>query len=145
MSRLKGTAKKSSKPESETATLTMPQSGMIYAPSGVSSLEGWLRSLQQDSLASLTQLPVGEGVKMTSVTSGAIHSESFARWDAPSSCWRTFQASFLEMENGKPMGARLSGSFPRRAMTVSGTLYLPQMSEQATDGIDGGSWGTPRQ
>ena len=54
------------------------------------------------------------------------------------SCWRTSQASFLEMQDGLPMGARLSESFPSWGTTVSGELWEQEMPAHPTSESGGG-------
>lgn len=71
----------------------------------------------------------------TNATSGPKPSVCYARWDPSGRCWRTFQASLLT-----PTSEPLSESFPRRGMTVRGTLWVPPMSEHPTEGIDSGSF-----
>ena len=76
-------------------------------------------------------------------TCGPIRSESLARWDQASSCWRTCQASLWEVMDGHHMGAPWSESWPRSGMTRNGELYpLPTLAPH-TSGRDGGLWRTP--
>ena len=81
--------------------------------------------------------------KLIHATFGRIPSQPLAQWDRNTSCWRTCQASFLEMENGNLMGARWSDSFPISGMTHSGSLYqLQPLVPRTLDG-GGGAWHIP--
>jgi len=143
MSNGKSIPKKSSKPGSRTATSTTPPSGPIYVPSTAPSIEDWLTSLREDSPASPIVSQGNVKVKQTSETSGLIPRESSMRWDRDMSCWRTSQASFLEMQDGLPMGARLSESFPSWGTTVNGELWVQEMPAHPTSENDGGALGWP--
>lgn len=143
MLKSKATAKKSSKPASETAFLTMPQSSetsaLHYLPANCTSLEDWLTSLRQDSLASPIAMPDDARELTTAVISGRKPLNAFARWHPITSCWRTFQASFLTN-----MLEPLSGSWLKSGMTVSGTAYrLRQLVPHTSVGA-GGVWHIPR-
>ena len=61
------------------------------------------------------------------------------------SCWRTSQVSFMEMQDGLPMGERLLANFPRWGTTVNGQLWEQEMLAHPTSENDGGGlpWGTP--
>ena len=81
--------------------------------------------------------------RLIAATFGQIPSQPLAQWHHPTSCWRTCQASFLEMENGNLMGARWSESFPVSGMTHNGNLYpLQALVPRTLDG-DGGAWHIP--
>jgi len=146
MSNGKSIPKKSSKPGSKTATSTTHPSGPIYVPSTAPSIEDWLTSLRQDSPASPTQSQDNGREKQTSETSGLILRESSMRWDRDMSCWRTSQASFMEMQDGLPMGERLSENFPRWGTTVNGELWEQEMPAHPTSESGGGAsgWATPQ-
>ena len=120
-----------------------PQSGPIYVPSMVTSAEEWWASLRQVSLVSPIAPPARDEERLMSVTSGPIPSDSSARWDPSSCCWRTSQASFLEMEANQLMGARWSESWPKQGMTVNGRLYPLPTQERHTSANAGGVWPTP--
>ena len=133
MSKKNRTARKSSRRESKTDSLTTPQSGMIYAPFGGNNLEDWLTSLRQAFPASLIPQQASVREKPMNAISGPTPSESLARWDPDSSCWRTSQASLLT-----GMLEPLSGSFPNKGMTANGIVYLPPKSERHTSVTGGG-------
>ena len=143
MSNGKSIPKKSSKPGSKTATSTTHPSFPIYVPSTAPSIEDWLTSLRQDSPASPTQSQGNAKVKQTSGTSGLIPRESSMRWDRDTSCWRTSQVSFMEMQDGLPMGERLLANFPRWGMTVGGELWEQEMLPHPISENDGGALGWP--
>jgi len=77
--------------------------------------------------------------------SGPPQKQPSLTWDRSSSCWRTCQGSFLEMQDGQPMGARLSENFPSWGTTVSGELWEQEMPAHPTSENDGGvlPWPTP--
>ena len=138
MSNGKSIHKKSSKPGSGTATSTTHPSLPIYVPSTAPSIEDWLTSLREDSPASPIVSQDNGREKQTSETCGLIPRESSMRWDRDMSCWRTSQASFLEMQDGLPMGARLSESFPSWGTTVNGELWEQEMLAHPTSESGGG-------
>jgi len=143
MSNGKSIHKKSSKPGSRTATSTTHPSLPIYVPSTAhSTVAKWISSLP-DSLASPIVSQDNGREEKTSGTSGLIPRESSMRWDRDMSCWRTSQASFLEMQDGQPMGARLSESFPSWGTTVNGELWEQEMPVHPTSESDGGALGWP--
>jgi hypothetical protein len=143
MSKVNPGARRSSSRGSKMASSTTPPSGPIYAPSGVTSAEEWWTSLRQGFHVSLIAPPARDGERLTSVTSGRIPSDSSARWDHNSSCWRTSQASFLEMEANQLMGARWSESWPTQGTMRNGELYLPPTLAHPTSANAGGVWPTP--
>ena len=135
------TSRKSSKQESQTATSTTPQSSVIYVPSTGDSIEDWLTSLRQDSLASHTVTQEKGKGQQTSETSGPIPDGALARYDPNTSCWRTSQASFLT-----DMEELSRENFPNSAMMLSGVLYPLQILEHPTLENGGGAlpgWPTP--
>jgi len=77
--------------------------------------------------------------------SGPPQKQPSLTWDRSSSCWRTCQGSFLEMQDGQPMGARWSESFPSWGTTVSGELWEQGMLAHPTSESGGGAlpWPTP--
>lgn len=77
-----------------------------------------------------------------SAISGRTPSESLAKWDPKSCCWRTYQASLWSQDTLEP----LSGSFLSSGMTVGGVLYRQQPLVLRTSVGGGGVWvGTPTQ
>ena len=141
------TANKSSKPESQTATSMMPQSGMTSSPLTVNrGVDQWILLLR-DSPASLTAWPVKKLAKGMNETSGPIHSESLGRWHPDSSSWRTSQASLWEVMDGHHMGGQWSESWPTQGMTRSGELYPLPTQAHHISATGGGSlpvrWNTP--
>ena len=123
-------------------TLTMPQSGPIYMPSGVSSAEEWWTLLRRDSHALRSQLLGGGEEQQTHATSGPKPSESYGKWDPAMCCWRTYQVYCpLDGNSTAPVTQeKLSGSFPSGGMTVSGELYRLPKQGPPTSVNGGGVW-----
>ena len=135
MSKSRNTARKSSGSESETDSLTMPQSGLMCELSmDGPSLAKWASSLP-DSPASLIASPEGEGAQRMKGTSGRIHFDSLARWSLDTSSWRTYQASLL-IGTLEP----LSGSFLKSGMTVNGELFQQRTLARPIAENVGGVW-----
>jgi hypothetical protein len=145
MSNGNDTPKKSSKRGSKTGSSTMRQSGLIYLPSTVGSLEEWLTLLRQDSRASpIASQGNSEGLTMNG-TSGLTRSELSVRWDPESSSWRTYPDLFSLAKDGKPMGEPYLGSLPKQGMCADGQLWGLTMWAHPTVETDGGvsGWPTP--
>ena len=124
-------------------TLTGHPSSPTSKPPILDQWPDWWISSLQASRANHTQQPDDALARLIHGTFGRIPSQPLAQWHQPTSCWRTFQASFLEMENGNLMGARWSGSFPISGMTHSGNLYPQQpLVPRILEG-DGGAWHIP--
>ena len=121
-------------------SLTTLQSSVIYVPTGL-PIEDWLTSLPQGSRASHIPMQEEEKEKQTTETSGPIPDGALAKWDHDTSCWRTFQASFLTgMQELSPE------NFPNSGTMQCGVLYQQQMSGHRILGRGGGalgSWPTP--
>ena len=75
---------------------------------------------------------------------GPTHGMSFGWWDPSGSCLRTYQASFLEMMDGKALGSVYLESFPNWGLMVSGEFIAQPMQEPRISDGAGGSWPTPR-
>mgnify|MGYP004447620253 FL=1 len=140
MSKLTPTAKRlSSRGYSMGSSMMLPSSP-IYVPSTAPSIEDWLTSLRQDSLASPTQSQGNDEEQRMNATSGPIPLESFGKWDRDSQCWRTYQVSLWNQDMLEPW----SGSWPKQGTIVSGTAYLPPKSVRHTFVIGGGALPTPQ-
>ena len=148
MSNGRSTHKKSSRPESKTATLTMHPSSPIYLPLGVNSLQEWLTSLQQDSPVSPTQSQGCDNRLSTIGISGLKRSELSVKWLPDLSCWKTFQVSFLAQLMNEPQH---TGELWLESLPKSGTVSIGEQSgltmwAHPTVESDGGvsGWPTPR-
>ena len=125
------------------ATSTGHPSSLTSKPPILDQWPDWWISSLQASRANHTLQLDDALARLTHATFGRIPSQPLAQWHQPTSCWRTCQASFLEMENGNLMGARWSGSFPTSGMTHSGNLYQRQPLVPRTLDGDGGAWHLP--
>mgnify|MGYP003649611129 CR=1 FL=1 len=74
---------------------------------------------------------------------GPTHGMSFGWWDPSGSCLRTYQASFLEMMDGKALGSVYLESFPNWGLMQGGEFIAQPMQEPHTSENGGGSWPTP--
>jgi len=129
------TAKKSSASASLTAALTTLLSGTTYDHSTESpGVARWISCLE-DSPASHSQLPESKRESRTNGICGPIPSESLARYDPDSHCWRTYQGylalhiSPVTAEHGSSRtSCELLETCPKSGMTVDGRLYpLPTL------------------
>lgn len=144
MSKSTRTARKSSKPESGTGYLTTPRSGPIYLPSTVANAEAWWTSLREGSRASRTPSPDSGAERLTNAISGPTPSESLAKWDPVSCCWRTCQVSLFPTTEGQVTLEPLSGSFPNSVTWDEQGLYpLPPLVPRTSVGA-GGALPTPQ-
>ncbi len=123
--------------ESGTVYLWTHQSGQISKHSmarlGVAS---WIASLRASRVNPFPS-PGGEKARKMSGGSGPKSSESFARYDPESSCWRTSQGSLFEGLDG------FSETWPRAGMTVNGMSYRLSPSAPRTLGRECSLWATP--
>ena len=127
--------------------------GRIVEPSTAAlGVESWIASLRESRARETASLANGD-LKTTNVICGPIVGESFAKWDQPSSSWRTFQAClFQKMSNPLPSagyseswvkwGSMRNGEcFQRRPAVLpifeSACLFLPTLT--AGDGDRGGN------
>ena len=76
--------------------------------------------------------------------SGPRQERSFGWWDPDGSCLRTYQASFLEMMDGKALGSVYLESFPSWGLMVSGEFIAQPTPGLRTSENGGGCWPTPR-
>jgi hypothetical protein len=74
---------------------------------------------------------------------GPTHGRSFGWWDRNGSCLRTYQASFLEMTDGKALGSVYLGSFPNWGFLQDGEFIAQPTPAARISGSGGGSWPTP--
>lgn len=138
MSRTTPIVSKSSKPESKTASMTMPPSGMTLEHStGDRGVDAWILSLR-DSPALPSPLPVNEREPMTSVTCGPKHSVSLARFDPDTHSLRTSQG-LLALDTLEPSCVTL----PRAGTMLNGVCWERTMLAHRIDGSDCGYWRTP--
>ena len=75
--------------------------------------------------------------------SGPRHGRSFGWWDPSGSCLRTYQASFLEMMDGRGTGSVYSESFPSWGLMLDGEFIAQPTPGLRTSEKGGGSWPTP--
>jgi hypothetical protein len=88
--------------------------------------------------------PVGSPKDLTMIeTFGPRHESAFGYWDASTSCLRTYQASFLEMMDGRAMGSVYLGTFPYWGLMQDGEFIAQPTPGHRTSGNGGGSWPTP--
>jgi len=123
------TAGKSSCGASGTVCLTCFRSGTTSEPStadpGVAS---WISSLAA-SRASRSALQASDVAKMTNAICGPKPSESFAKWDRDSRCWRTYQGC-LFTRTLEPY----SETWPRAGIAFDGIVSLRQPLAPRTSG-----------
>ena len=103
-------------------------------------------SLVPDSHVNRTVLPEVEELpkeSSTPGTSGPKHERSFGWWDQNGSCLRTYQASFLEMTDGRVTGSQFLESFPSWGLMLGGEFIARPTLEHPILGNGGGSWPTP--
>ena len=79
----------------------------------------------------------------TQGTSGPRHERSFGWWDPSGSCLRTYQASFLEMTEGRGTGSVYSESFPNWGLMLGGEFIAQPTPALRTSENGGGSWHIP--
>jgi hypothetical protein len=75
---------------------------------------------------------------------GPRHGMSFGWWDPSGSCLRTYQASFLEMMDGKATGSQFLESFPSWGLMLDGEFIAQPTPGHRTLENGGGSWPTPK-
>lgn len=100
----------------------------------------WWTSSVQDSPASHSHSPATKKRRRTSATAGPTPSASFARYDRPSRCWRTFQGSSAD---GTATWASCSVTWPQQGSMRSGVCSERPTSEPRTAANDSGFWPTP--
>jgi len=76
-------------------------------------------------------------------TFGPKHESAFGYWDANTSFLRTYQASFLEMMDGRAMGSVYLETFPHWGLMQDGEFIAHPMPVLPTCGDDSGSWHIP--
>ena len=146
MSSMTSTPSESYNSDSETASIPLP-SGMTSTPSIPNPGEDTSISLAPGSPANPTPKPepVGSPKDLTMIeTFGPKHESAFGYWDASTSCLRTYQASFLEMMDGRAMGSVYLGTFPHWGLMQDGEFIAQPMPVPATCAAAGLSWPTPR-
>ena len=115
----------------------MRQYGMTLPRYGEPTFLGSILSTE-DSPARTLALPAAEQAWAESEADYSSRSSgSLAKYDLDSSSWRTSQRLLFEEQN------ELLANFAAYGMTVDGSLYRLQTSEQTTKENDGGCWPTP--
>ena len=114
--------------------------GMMLNRSMENHGAGRSTSWQRDSHASHTAQRDQCGAKMTKEICGLIPSESYARWDRESACWKTYQLSLLT-NTSEPF----SGSYPKAGMMRDGKLYRRLSWERPIGEIASGFLPTPKK
>ena len=142
------TVKKSSKPGSKTASLTMPPSGtMSESLTAHPGVEEWISSLPHRP-ASPTPRQGAEREPAMIETSSQIHSVWLAKYDLELYMWKTSPDLQLNLKmEGQATSQKLLVNFPRSGMTVGGTLYPRKMLAHRISENGGGSlqnFPTPR-
>ena len=138
MSNGKPTARLYSFLESRMDSLMMRQFGTMYEPltvnNGVAKL---ILSMGASPVSHSLSLENDRGKPMKKIC-GLIPSESLAKYDHDSHCWRTSQVSLFSNTLDE-----FSGAWPRSGMMLNGYLYQLPKSERTTKGQDNGYWPTP--
>jgi len=145
MSSMTSTPSKSYSNDSETASIPLP-SGMTSTPSIPNPGKATLTSLAPGSPANHIPKPepVGSPKDLTMIeTFGPKHESAFGYWDASTSFLRTYQASFLEMMDGRAMGSVYLETFPHWGLMQDGEFIAQPMPVPATCAAAGLSWPTP--
>ena len=145
MSSMTSTPSRSYSSDSETASIPLPY-GMTSRPSIPNPGEDTSISLAPGSPANPTPKPepVGSPKDLTMIeTFGPKHESAFGYWDASTSCLRTYQASFLEMMDGRAMGSVYLETFPHWGLMQDGEFIAHPMPVLPTCGDDSGSWHIP--
>ena len=144
------TVKKSSKPGSKTASLTMPPSGtMSESLTAHPGVEEWISSLPHRPASPIVPLANGKARPTPKVeTFSPIRSESLARYSPDESMWKTSPDLQLNLKmEGQATSQKSLVNFPRSGMTVGGTLYPRKMLAHRISENGGGSlqnFPTPR-
>ena len=144
MSSMTRTPSKSYSSDSETALIPLP-SGMTSRPSIPNPGADTLTSLAPGSPANHIPKPepVGSPKDLTMIeTFGPKHESAFGYWDANTSFLRTYQASFLEMMDGRAMGSVYLEIFPNWGSMQDGEFIAQPMPGRRTSGNGGLSWPT---
>ena len=116
--RLIPTPAKCSSPVSEMASSSPSQSGTMCGPSTVSHGEAGLMSSRAGSPASGSPLPARKKASTTrTLPSGTKWPESLARFDPPTSSWKTPHSSLLEGWD------KFSGTWPRSGLMRHGIVF----------------------
>ena len=136
------TASQSSEPESQTASLTTPQSSVTYDSSTsdtqVSILAEWIGSAG-DSLVNRSALPVVALARPTNAICGPQQGTALASFDRPTSSWKMYQGCLLPDMNDES-----SLTWPKSGTIVNGTLFQRPSLVPPTFGNESGYWPTPR-
>ncbi len=109
-----------------TASSTTRLCGLTCEPSTVArGVEEWIASLPPSPVKGTPSPAVAISSK-TLATCGRIRGESFARWDASGSLWRTLQASLFPSENGDcpPASQGSSESWPKTGLMRNGSCWV---------------------
>lgn len=139
MSNGTSTRSKCSRRASETGTCTTLPSGTMPSPStGDRGVDLWISSLR-DSRASRSAWQAKDSPRTIPETDGLPLSESFAKYDPDSHCWRTFQRSLLTN-----MLEPFSENWPRAAISSDMTVFQRRPSAPITRGTGGGLLPTPK-
>ena len=114
-----------------------------FGSSERSGTPGGLNSLAPASPVSHTVTPgVGKG-SLTPGICGPRHGMSFGWWDRNGSCLRTYQASFLEVTDGRATGSPFLESFPSWGLMLDGEFIAQPTPGRRTSENGGGCWPTP--
>ena len=114
--------------------------------SGSSERSGTLERSTSSAPAFPVSHTVTPGVGKGSLTPGICgprHGMSFGWWDRNGSCLRTYQASFLEVTDGRATGSQFLESFPSWGLMLDGEFIAQPMPGHPTSENGGGCWPTP--
>jgi len=148
MSKTPPTLSRSSRPGSETDSLTMLPSGtMPEYSTGDPGVDAWILSLRASRASRGVAQANGLGIK-TTATSGPTPLASLTRYDRATSSWKTYQLSVaLSDEEGSlsllPTLAEFSETWPRAGTMLGGTVYPRRPLVPITRETVCGWWPTP--
>jgi hypothetical protein len=104
----------------------------------ISGVDEWILSLPVSLVSRGAEQPESNQESSTSETFGLTQSESFAKLDRNSSCWRTYQICLFTR-----IQIKFSETWPRAGLIVNGAAFRLPQSVPITSGIGCGYWPTP--
>ena len=138
MSKTKSTARLYSYLESRMDSLMMRQFGVMYEPLTVSNgVEKWILSMGDSPVSHSLSLARTRAQKTKEIC-GLIPTESLAKYDHGTHCWKTPQIYLFTNTLDE-----FSGTWPKSGMIVNGILYQRDMLEPFIEGRGYGFLPTP--
>jgi hypothetical protein len=132
------TDRPSSSRAKRTAASILSQSGRTFAIlTDARGVESWMSS-QAASHASRFPSQESSEAMPTNAICGRTRSESFARWDRDTRCWRTSQGCLFT-----PISEPYSETWPRAGSMFDGAVYRRPNWEHRISAIGSGLWPTP--